>query len=228
MTTEKKLKPNENDEGVDPCKIEGGTVCCFVARHGQTTLNKDNCFRGSANPPLDATGIKEAEELADLFKHIELSHIFCSDKQRATKTAEIIGKAHGSKVHPVESLRALNVGDFSGQKRTPESESDLQSYLEDPDVQIPGGESLNDFKRRTAPCLQQAIELFSETGEPPLLVAHSSIVHEVGALLKGDHKNLLVEPGGAIAVFFNGSKLDAKPIFKPLKTPKGSHAQTIT
>jgi hypothetical protein len=46
-------------------------------------------------------------------------------------------------------------------------------------------------------------------------------------LLKGEHTALLVEPGGAIAVFFNGSKLDAEPIFKPLKAP-GSHAETIT
>ena len=212
---------------LDPSPSSSGTVCVYVARHGQTALNLSRCFRGSADPPLDATGIKEAGELAKLFENIELSHIFCSDKQRATKTAEIIGKAHGASVHPVESLRALNVGQFSGQKRTPESEAALQVYLDDPDTQIPGGESLNDFKQRIGPCLQEAVELFSKTGVPPLLVAHSSIVHEVGALLKGGHKNLLVEPGGAVAIFFNGSKLDAEPIFKPLKAP-GSHAETIT
>jgi probable phosphoglycerate mutase len=176
---------------------------------------------------LDKVGIKEAGELAKLFEHVELSHIFCSDKQRATKTAEIVGKAHGASVHPVESLRALDVGEFSGQKRTPEAEANLQTYLESPDTQIPGGESLNEFKQRIGPCLQQAVEMFSKTGVPPLLVAHSSIVHEVGALLKGGHKNLLVSPGGAIAIFFNGSKLDAEPIFKPLTTSK-THAETIT
>lgn len=211
----------------NPNLLSPGTAVCFVVRHGQTALNASNSFRGSADPPLDATGIKEAKELAGLFEPIELSHIFCSDKQRAKKTADIISKAHGASVHTVENLRALDVGDFSGQKRTPESEACLQTYLDAPDTPIPGGESLNDFKARIAPCLQQAVDMFVESGVPPLLVAHSSIVHEVGALLKGGHKNILVEPGGAVAIFFNGSKLDAEVIFKPLTSPK-ARVETIT
>ena len=205
----------------------GATPVVYVARHGQTTLNKDKCFRGNANPPLDSVGLKEAETLAKLFDKIDISHIFCSDKQRATKTAEIIAKSKGCEIHQAECLRALNVGDFSGQKRTPESESCLQTYLDDPETQIPGGESLNKFKARIQPCLQDAISLFTKCGIPPLIVAHSSVVHEVGNAVRGDHKSLLVEPGGAVVVFFNGTKLDAEPIFKPLSKPE-SHAETIT
>ena len=210
-----------------PLKIPKGTAVCFVARHGRTALNASNSFRGQANPPLDSVGVKEARELAELFAPIEISHIFCSDKQRATQTADIIAEVENAQVHTSAVLRALDVGEFSGTKRTPESEANLQTYLDDPDTPIPGGESLNDFKQRIGPCLQEAVELFSKCGVPPLIVAHSSIIHEIGTLLKGKHTALLVEPGGAIAVFFNGSKLDAEPIFKPLKAP-GSHAETIT
>src|ERR1035441_7038849 len=95
----------------------GATPVVYVARHGQTTLNASNSFRGNANPPLDSVGLKEADALAELFDKIEISHIFCSDKQRAAKTAEIIAKKKGCEIHQSEHLRALNVGDFSGQKR---------------------------------------------------------------------------------------------------------------
>jgi broad specificity phosphatase PhoE len=207
--------------------LSKGTAVCFVARHGETVLNATNSFRGNANPPLNDTGIKEAHELAKFLESFEISHVISSDKQRATKTAEIIAKAQHTDVHQTPFLRALNVGKFSGQKRTPESEAELQSCLDDPDCKIPDGESLNEFKARIHPCITEAIDLFCQSGIPPLIVAHSSIVHEVGSMLRGSHKALLVEPGGAIAIFFNGSKLDAEQIFKPLLI-SGTHAETIT
>jgi hypothetical protein len=60
-----------------------------------------------------------------------------------------------------------------------------------------------------------------------MLVAHSSVVHEIGSIAKGDHKSILVEPGGAIAVYVNNGKIDAEPIFKPIKA-FGSRAKIIT
>lgn len=201
----------------------------YVIRHGRTSLNKDGKFRGNANPPLDDEGIEQAHRLAQLFADVPISHIFCSDKVRATKTAEIISAAKGGQVHKTESLRALNVGNFSGQPRNAKSEAELQSYLDDPDCCIPGGESLNDFRARIRPCLQEAIDLYGECGVPPMLVAHSSVCHEVGNIANGNHKSILVEPGGAIAVYVNNGKIDAEPIFKPLKVSPGtSRAKIIT
>ncbi len=204
-----------------------GTIITYVVRHGQTTLNKEGLFRGSANPPLDATGLKQAEVLADIFKDIEISHIFCSDKLRAVTTANTIGREKKIPVHQTTNLRALNVGDFSGTPRNPESEARLKKYLDDPDSPIPGGESLNDFKARVDPCLQEAADMFCQSGVPTLLVAHSSVVHEVGALLHGNHKSVLVEPGGVLAIYFNGLKVHAKPIFRPV-IHAASQAATVT
>jgi broad specificity phosphatase PhoE len=203
-------------------------IACFIVRHGQTVLNHEKKFRGSANPPLDSAGLKQAHTLANLFENIDLSCIFCSDKQRATKTAEIIAQKKGYKVHPSENLRALNVGDFSGQPRTTDSEADLQTYLDDPNCTIPGGESLNDFKSRIRPCIAQALKIYEEHGVPPLLVAHSSVVHEVSAMSTGNHKEKLVEPGGAIAIYFQDGKMKAEPIFRPVKGQQGSKAGSIT
>lgn len=202
-------------------------VACYVVRHGRTVLNAQKKFRGSANPPLDEQGIKEAHNLAHLFSNIDISCIFCSDKQRATTTAQTIATAKGLPIHMTGSLRALDVGDFSAKPRNAESEADLQQYLDTPDMRIPGGESLNEFKARIQPCLEEALHIFKECGVPPLLVAHSSVVHECGAILYGDHKSVLVEPGGVIAVYFENGTLKAKPIFKPV-TSRQSQSGTIT
>jgi len=179
------------------------------------------------DPPLTPQGIREAHNLAKLFSNIDISHIFCSDRQRATKTAEIIAQAKGSKVHQSESLRALDVGKFSGEKRTTETEAELQSYIDDPSTTIPEGESLNQFKARIQPCLEEAVDLYCECGAPPLIVAHSSVIHEVGTVVANNHKAVLVEPGGVIAVYIRDGKLAAEPIFRPVKS-SGSQAETIT
>lgn len=202
-------------------------IVCYIARHGQTALNAEKKFRGNANPPLDETGIKDAHALAHLFSNIPLSYIFCSNKRRSIQTAEIIAAERGIPIHKTDALAALNVGDFSGKLRTPESEKELESYLNNPDVRVPGGESLNEFKARIDPSIQQAIDIFMETGVPALLASHSSVVHEASALAYGDHKAVLVHPGGAVALYFRNGKLQSEAIHRPLKVQPGK-AGTIT
>lgn len=203
-------------------------IACYIARHGATTLNQTNCFRGSADPPLAPEGIADAHKLAHYFSNIDLSAIFSSDRKRALQTADIISSERKLPVHKMQQLRALNVGNFSGQKRTPENEALLQQYIENPNVTIPGGESLNDFKARVRPVLMDAVDLFMDCGVPPLVVAHSSIVHEVGDMFYGNHKSILVQPGGAAAIYISNGKLGAEPIFKPVRVSAGDNAKNIS
>ena len=198
-----------------PLSLPNGTVC-VVVRHGRTTLNASNSFRGNVDPELDSVGIKQAEDLAKLLSDTPLSVIFTSDKQRATKTAEIIAKGREIPVRQVACLRALDVGQLSGQKRTPENVAFLQHYLDHPECQIPGGESLNEFRARVDPCLQSAVELFMQCGVPPMVVAHSSVVREVGTVIYGSHKKVLVEPGGAVVICFQNGVFTAQAIHRPM------------
>lgn len=204
-------------------------VLCFVVRHGQTVLNAEKKFRGNKNPVLDATGRDDAHTLAEIFKDVDLSHIICSDKVRATETAEIIGKEQQLPVHKTENLRALNVGNFSGLERNKENTDSLQKFLDSPDECIPGGESLNDFKSRINPCLNEAVSLGQESGAPVLVVAHSSIVHQLGDLLYGDHHKILVDPGGIVAIYLSeNGKVEATPIFKKSRQQPDGRADTVS
>ena len=206
---------------------DSSNVLCYIIRHGQTTLNREGKFRGKANPPLDATGIRQAREVAKLVDAIEISHIFCSDKQRAVTTADIIAKGDGRPVHKTENLRALNVGNYSGKPKTPEAEAEVAAYADTPDIPIPGGESINEFRGRIQPCLQEACEIALHCGVPTVIVAHSSIVHEAGNWLYGDHKCVLVEPGGIAAIYVKDGKLAADAIYKPI-TEQVNRATTLS
>jgi len=196
-------------------------IVLYVARHGQTTLNAKDCFRGKADPSLDQHGFRDANALAHYFSNIDLSAIHSSDKLRARQTASAIANRRDESFKSHKELRALNVGDFSGQPKSPENVEAMEYYIEHPSVQIPGGESLDEFKQRVQPVIVEAINTYEQTGVPVLLVGHSSIVHEVGSMFNSDHHSARVEPGGVTAVFMNNGDLRAEPIFKPLKHNKG-------
>lgn len=204
-------------------------VLVYVVRHGETVLNASGCFRGNMNPPLNADGKTDAEDLAKIFASIDISHIISSDRTRAKSTASAIASKKKQPVHLSANLRALDVGKFSGEKRNPENVDALQHFIDNPDEAIPGGESLNDFKSRIDPCLSEAIDLAIESGEPVLVVAHSSVVHEVGAFLKGEHQAVLVKPGGYAVIYINDrGQVDAKSVYRPDNERMKKHAETIS
>ena len=64
----------------------------ILIRHGQSTYNQKNLFTGWADVELTDKGIKEAEEVTPLIKHIKFTHAFTSELKRAQNTLDIILK----------------------------------------------------------------------------------------------------------------------------------------
>jgi len=193
-------------------------VVLYVARHGQTVLNAEGCFRGNKDVPLNANGIKDAHHLKTLFADIPLSFIIGSDRVRASQTANIIHEGQDLPKHTSPLLRALDVGDFSGKPRNKANVEALQVYLDSPDEKIPGGESLNNFKGRVDPAIWEAFGMADDAGLPGLIIAHSSIVHELGDLWGSGHTSCLVEPGGVVAVYVRNGRIGVQPIYRPMKS----------
>lgn len=191
-------------------------VVLYCARHGETTLNATGCFRGNKDVPLNANGIRDAHHLKTLFADEPLSFIIGSDRIRATQTADIIHAGRNIPKHTSPLLRALDVGDFSGKPRDKENTSALQVYLDSPDEEIPGGESLNNFRGRVDPAIWEAFGLADDAGLPGLVISHSSIIHELGELWGSGHKTSLVEPGGVVAIYVKNGRIGVQPIFRPL------------
>jgi broad specificity phosphatase PhoE len=70
----------------------------ILARHGQTTWNVVEVFRGQADVDLDDTGLKQAELLADYLSDREIKVVYSSPLKRAQKTASAVAKRHNLKV----------------------------------------------------------------------------------------------------------------------------------
>lgn len=205
-------------------------IVAYFCRHGQTTLNAQNMFRGAMNPDLNAKGRQDANILAKYFEPIDLSAIFYSDKKRSTETAQIISaKKPEIGCFGTPNLWAWNVGKFSGKEKTTENKAELEHYIQNPDIPIPDGESLNEFKSRIRPCIKEAIQVADEMGAPTICVVHSSVIHEVGSMINSDNTSALVEPGGVCAISYDSEhgRLSASPIFKKTTSEPG-RADTVS
>jgi probable phosphoglycerate mutase len=194
---------------------KNATVLVYVVRHGQTVLNAEDKYRGPLNPKLDAVGRQQAHDAAEFLKSVGPCALITSDKDRSLETAEIIGRAVGLRPVSTVQLEALNVGHLGGQDRTPENKAEIAVHMRNSNVPFKGGESFNDFRVRVIPVIRKAAEYAIKVGHPVILVAHSSIIHEVGSMFKGSHNAVLVKPGGIASISIKDGKLDAEPVFKP-------------
>jgi 2,3-bisphosphoglycerate-dependent phosphoglycerate mutase len=88
-----------------------------LVRHGETDWNREDRFQGHADPPLNATGRKQAHELAAELHGEPLAVAYTSPLGRARETAEIVARRLGIGVRPSSSLMEVDVGSWSGLTR---------------------------------------------------------------------------------------------------------------
>jgi len=90
----------------------------LLARHGETDWNREGRFQGHADPPLNAAGRAQAEELAMRLASTQFDAVYSSDLLRAHETAEILAASQGVPVIADAGLREVDVGSWSGLTRT--------------------------------------------------------------------------------------------------------------
>jgi broad specificity phosphatase PhoE len=86
----------------------------LLARHGETSWNRDGRFQGHADPPLSDAGREQARALAAELADAPLAAVYASDLRRAAETAEIVAERHGLSVRTDPALREVDVGEWSG------------------------------------------------------------------------------------------------------------------
>ena len=116
-----------------------------LIRHGDTEASGDGVFCGDLDPPLTATGLRQAAALAAVTMTLALSAIYVSPRLRARQTAEPTTRATG--ITPVieEGLREIGYGTWEGRKETEIKEAEPEAYAAwslDPAIHSPpGGEN---------------------------------------------------------------------------------------
>ena len=89
----------------------------LLARHGETDWNREGRFQGHADPPLNRTGRAQAVDLSVALMAEQLAAVYSSPLRRALETAEVLATSHGLEPVPIDDLREVDVGSWSGLTR---------------------------------------------------------------------------------------------------------------
>lgn len=165
----------------------------LLVRHGVTTWNREGRFQGHLDPPLDASGEREARYLADrlVAEEHEPMRIVTSPLQRAAATAGILAQAltdagRPSAVVPDTRLMEIGQGEWEGRTHAELRQSDHAGYAAWRQgggmVQPPGAETVMAALARVSTGIEQ---LVADAESPLCLVSHGGILRLAAGHLLG-------------------------------------------
>lgn len=144
-------------DGADGRRAARAATRIYVIRHGETDWNRRGVLQGTADVPLNATGIAQAARLADALRAVPLDAAYTSPLARARATAAAVCATQvraGRVVVPavLDDLREIGYGRWQGLDVAACEVDDpalRRLWADDPwAVRFPGGESLVDVEAR--------------------------------------------------------------------------------
>lgn len=154
-----------------------------LLRHGETALSVERRFAGVADVPLTGTGLMQAKTAAaHLAARGGINLVVTSPLSRARQTAAEVVAASGADLLVEDRLREANFGDWEGLTFAEVSEGwpdELATWLAEPGMAPPGGESFATVGRRVAAALDEL--LAAQPGRRMLIVSHVTPIKELVA-----------------------------------------------
>lgn len=155
------------------------TCQLYLVRHGTTTMNVENRYRGRRDIPLDAQGYQDAVDAARQLSGLGLAAVYTGPLRRTIATAQII--ADESRVPDLRILHGLNNVDYGAWEGMTAEEAamyhpeEFRLYRTAPSrAACPSGERLRDARLR----MLAALHLIGERhpGEVVAAVSHAVMI----------------------------------------------------
>lgn len=125
----------------------------FLIRHAQTKWNKEEIFRGTIDINLDEEGIRQSVLIAQALAGYDIEAVYTSPLLRSVRTANAITEGRNIPVIKFEGFNDMNLGQWQGKsliKVEAEYPEIYRIWKEEPHkAKIPGGETLNQLRKRT-------------------------------------------------------------------------------
>ena len=149
----------------------------LLARHGETTENRERRFQGQKDVPLNDHGREQARALAEQAAGESIAALYTSPLVRARETAEIVGERIGLEPRPDDRLKEVDVGDWQDRLKDDVAREDPEGWAAfraaGDAFRFPGGESFAEQQERVIAALVDV----TQRGElPALLVCHRGVV----------------------------------------------------
>lgn len=146
--------------------------------HGTTFDNEAHLSSGHNDVALSPLGIQQSKEMGERYKDDHFDAIFCSDLQRAYKSAEI---GFGSKWPIIQDarLRECNYGDLT---QAPSEQVDVEKpkRIETP---FPNGESYTQTTARMRSFLEDLIKNYQ--GKRVMVIGHRATQYGIEHVVNG-------------------------------------------
>ena len=155
-----------------------GMITIIFEAHGTTFDNEAHLSSGWNDVALSPLGIQQSKEMGERYKDDHFDAIFCSDLQRAYKSAEI---GFGNKWPIIQDarLRECNYGDFT---QHPSSEVDVEKpkRITTP---FPNGESYEQTTARMKSFLEDLKKNYD--GKRVMVIGHRATQYGFDHLING-------------------------------------------
>jgi alpha-ribazole phosphatase/probable phosphoglycerate mutase len=161
-------------------------ITIIFEAHGTTFDNEAHLSSGHNDVALSSLGIQQSKEMGERYKNDHFDAIFCSDLQRAYKSAEI-GFGNKWPIIKDDRLRECDYGDFT---QHPSEEVDIEKPKRI-NTPFPNGESYTQTTARMKSFLEDLLKNYD--GKRVMIIGHRATQYGLENLINGVSLNQLID-----------------------------------
>lgn len=162
-----------------------------LVRHGETSFNVENVFRGRMDVPLNEEGTRQALQLASALDGMPIRAVYSGPLSRTMETARPLAAALGLTPVPESAFDNIRLGEWEGRAKNVvmrECPDLWDCWVKRPEeLQIPGGDSIPALRARVAEGIR--LLLHRHQGETVAVVTHRSVLKVALAEMLGIPSN---------------------------------------
>lgn len=155
------------------------SVSILFESHATSTDNEAERASGWNDVELSKLGVKQAKELGERRKDERFDAVFCSDMQRAYKTARIAFEGRDVSIFMDWRLREADYGDLT-QKPASEVKPQKPNRIKEP---FPNGESYEQTTARMKSFLEDLLRFYD--GKRAMLIGHRATQYALEHFILG-------------------------------------------
>lgn len=157
----------------------------ILIRHGHTDWADKQLAGWLPDVHLNELGRKQAQELVERLKPIELAAIYASPLERTLETAQPLAKARGLKINRVPHLGEVKYGDWQGQplKALTQKKEWKQVQAAPSTFAFPNGESFREMQNRAVAAIEKIVAAHEK--DAVAVFSHGDVIKAIVAYYAG-------------------------------------------